>query len=311
MKIVFFASAAIAVPTLQALIEHKHDVRCVVTSPDSKKGRHLSISGTPVKEYAFNNNLAVYQPADLRSKDTIEKLKKIDADLFIVFAYGKILPASVLEIPKKYPLNIHASLLPKYRGAAPINWALINGEPKTGVSIIKMNDSVDEGDIFLQRELSVDDYDNAITLTEKIAHLGSELIIEALERIGKNAVTFKAQQNSFATSAPKLKKADGRINWDSGAEQIRNLVRGCIPWPGAFTFLRNSLVKIWECDVVDSGGTAGEPPGTITSLKKDAIIVSTNSKQLIIKELQMAGAKRLSAQQFIPGHRLKEKEVFK
>lgn len=310
MKMLFFGSGKIALPSLEALIGGSYGVVGVITAPDSRKGRHLSFSQTPIKDYALRNKLKIYQPKDITLQQSIEYINSFDADLFIVFAYGKILPKALLEIPKRYALNIHASLLPKYRGAAPINWALINGELKTGVSIIKMEERIDEGKILAQKEFFIENSDNAMTLGEKLGKLGAGLLCETIERINENNVKFYLQNSQDASFAPKLKKSDGRIHWKASAQQIRDRVRGCIPWPGAFAFFRNKMIKIWECEIMNDNTQGKSSPGAIVSLRKEGLIVATGDKNLLIRALQLENAKRLDAWQFIQGYRLKDGDMF-
>ncbi|MDD5005768.1 MAG: methionyl-tRNA formyltransferase [Candidatus Omnitrophica bacterium] len=303
MKIVFFGSGKIAIPSLDSLIKN-NDVACVVTAPDKKKGRHLPISFTPIKEFALKKELNIFQPEDILAKQSIEYLKKLNADVFIVFSFGKILSRDLLDIPKLFALNIHASLLPKYRGAAPINQALINGEEKTGITIIKMNEKMDEGNILLRKGIGIDYSDNVLTLEEKISKLAAKSLQEALYKINQNEIRLIKQEDKEASYAPKLKKEDGRINWNKQAHQIRNQIRGCLPWPGAFTFYKSTMLKIWDAEVINEIQKKDKClSGTIISLDKKGILVATKEGFLLIKELQSSSGRRLSAWQFIQGHK--------
>lgn len=310
MNIVFFGSGKIAVSSLEALIKNKYKVVCVVTAPDKQKGRGLPVTFTPIKDLAIKKELKIYQPENPSSNDSIEQIRKLRPDLFVVFSYGKILSRELLEIPKKLPVNIHASLLPKYRGAAPINWVLINGEKVTGVSIIKMNEKMDEGDIILKEQIEIAEADTFLTLERKISELAEVLIIETLEKIKNDKVVFIKQDHAQASYAPKLKKEDGRIDWNKSAYLINNQIKGCLPWPGSFTIHKDKPIKIWLAEV--TGVQLGEEckPGSIISCSKDGILVATKKDGLLIKEVQIPSGKRLNAWNFMQGHKLIEGSLF-
>ena len=267
-------------------------------------------SFTPVKDIALKQKLNIFQPQNLSAKVPIKYIKELEADIFIVFSFGKILTNELLNIPKLFALNIHASLLPKYRGAAPINWALINGETKTGITIIKMNERMDEGDILLKKVIKIDYSNNAVALENKLAGLASFSLQEALLKIEKNEFCFLKQNAKGASFAPKLKKDDGRINWNREAEQIRNQIRGCLPWPGTFTFYKNKLIKIWNAEVAGMQIQGKYLPGSIISFDKKGILVSAKDKALLIKELQLSSGKRMDAWQFIQGHKVEKGNKF-
>jgi len=304
MKIIFFASGNIAVPTLEALLKSKHSVVCVVTSPDKKKGRHLKESFTPIKTIAKKKGLAIFQPTKLSSSDSLNNIKSLKPDIFVVFSYGKILPKGMLDIAKVMPINIHASLLPQYRGAAPINKAIINGDAKTGITIIRMNDKMDEGDIISQYEIKINELDNYITIEQKLSQLAAEAIVSSLDNIALGKASFLRQDASMASCAPKLKKEDGRMDWNKSAKDIRNLIRGMLPWPCAFTVLKKQILKIWESEIVYLNFTEKYSPGEIISISKDGILVATKKNALLIKELQAESGKRLKAWQFVQGRNL-------
>ncbi|MDD5618078.1 MAG: methionyl-tRNA formyltransferase [Candidatus Omnitrophica bacterium] len=310
LRIVFFASGKIAVPTLKFLVKNKYNVVCVVTATDAKKGRHLLSSETPIKEAASKYGLDIFQPRDLFSNDSLEYIRRLKPHIFVVFCFGRILSNAMLNIPRKFALNIHASLLPKYRGAAPINWALINGDNKTGVTVIKMNEKMDKGDIFFKKEIDIDLLDNAITLEDKIAEMSPEVLKEALTMIESDKLWFIKQNEKEASLAPKLKKEDGKINWEKSAENIINQIRGCLPWPGTHAFYKNKLVKIWDAEISAQELDKKHPPGAIVDFNKKGILVAARGGFLLIKELQLANGKRLSAWDFIQGHQLKKDEKF-
>ena len=246
MKIIFFGSSHFAVPSLEALIKSRYEVVCVVTQPDKKKGRHLHLGITNVKATAKAAGLTVFQPEKINSLEALEYLKSFSADLFVIVAYGQILSQEILDIPKIFPINIHASLLPKYRGAAPINWAIIKGEKVTGVTIIKVTKKMDSGPVILQKEAPINKTDDAMILEDKLRMLGVELLTEALKEIKNKTFKLTEQDEFKVIMAPKLKKADGCINWDIPADEIYNLIRGCLPWPGAYTYYKGKLLKIFK-----------------------------------------------------------------
>ncbi|MDD4910314.1 MAG: methionyl-tRNA formyltransferase [Candidatus Omnitrophica bacterium] len=307
MDIVFFGSSEFAVKPLQAILESRHKVALVVTQPDRAKGRGLKVSATPVKELAVSKGIEVYQPAAL-DKKCLRALKERQADLFVVVSYGKIIPKPILDIPKTFSINLHASLLPKYRGAAPINRAIISGEKKTGVSIIRMNEKMDAGDILLKDETAISPDDNAVTLAGKLSSLGSRRLIEAIESIDKGGFSLIKQNEKEATFAPKLKKEDGLIDWSCGALQIHDLVRGLAGWPCAFTYYIGKNLKILKA-ALSENDFKGAGPAEVVSVGKSGITVKAGSGAVIIQELQLEGARSMSAREFIAGHKMSPGEV--
>ncbi|MFA4991717.1 MAG: methionyl-tRNA formyltransferase [Candidatus Omnitrophota bacterium] len=302
MKIIFFGSSNFAIPILDVLIKEE-DVALIVTQPDRKKGRDLAMGHTPVKDYAEKNKIKIYQPLRVNDSASIAYLKKADADLFVVVSFGQILSRAVLAVPKKFSLNVHASLLPKYRGAAPINRAIAGGEKATGVTIMRMNEKMDEGDIVLQGSVRIDDEDDAVSLAEKLSRKGAELVRETLRAIRNNELDSAPQDSAKATYAPKLKKDDGLIDWTGSAEEIRGRVRAFVPWPGCFTYLDKKMLKIWKAE--PAGAPAEDArPGEVLKADKDGILVKTGKGVLRIKELQLEGSRRMTAEEFIAGHKL-------
>ncbi|MFC1576583.1 methionyl-tRNA formyltransferase [Candidatus Omnitrophota bacterium] len=308
MKIVFFGSSDFAVPSLERLIESQHKVVTVVTQPDREKGRNLKISATPVKEVATAKDTTVYQPEDVTSPESIKHLKSLKADLFIVVAFGRILPTEVLDIPKLYSMNLHASLLPKYRGAAPINYAVMKGEKKTGLTVIRMNEKMDAGDIMLQRSLEIERTDDAETMSRKLADLGSVLILDAMRFIELDKVKFKTQPQKTMSRASKLTKEDGLVDWKKPNDKIHNMVRGLVPWPCAYTYFGEKMIKIWKSETMPSYQKIY--PGTVIEVRKDFIAVACGKNALIIKELQLEGGKRMSAADFLRGHKIEKSTFF-
>jgi len=309
MKIVFFGSAHFAVPALQALIKSGHELVCVVTQPDKKRGRHLHISGTDIKSMAVSARLKTFQPEDIKSKESVEFLNKLDADLFVIVAYGQILSQEVLDIPKIMPVNIHASLLPRYRGAAPINWAIINADKKTGVSIMYVSRKMDSGPVILQKELKIEDSDTAITIEDKLRLLGADLLMDALKIIDERNYKLLEQDEDKVILAPKLKKEDGLIDWSAPASAIHNQVRGVLPWPGAFTFFRGKMLKIFQTEVLPIFPNHKPAPGEVVRADKHGIVVACGRGFLSLKELQLEAGKRMPAQSFIVGHKIKAGDV--
>jgi len=310
MDIVFFGSSEFAVPALKALLSQGENVSCVVTQPDRKKGRGLFLAATGVKQVAQEAKLKIYQPQDINSAESMRYLRELAADLFVVVAYGQLLSQEVLNIPKIFAVNIHASLLPKYRGAAPVNRAIIDGERKTGVSIIKVIRKMDAGPLLLQKEAPIADEDTAVTLEERLADMGAGLLLEAFERIKENNYNLTAQVEAKATLAPKLKKNDGLIRWERSAVQICNLVRGCLDWPGAFTYYKGKLLKIYKARVSSQVRKfASSNLGEILEASKEGIVVFAGKGNIIIEELQIEGKRRMRVEEFIAGHKILPGEI--
>lgn len=299
MKIIFFGSSEFAVPVIEALRE-KEDVILTVTQPDKKKGRSLKLGATPVKEAASGLDIDVFQPINVNSKDSIQTLKKLGAEMFVVVSFGQILSGELLGIPKLYALNVHGSLLPKYRGAAPINRAIAAGEKETGITVIKMNEKMDEGDILLKESLTIGG-DDAITLSKKLSKMGAEAILKSIDLIKNNRANFTKQDDLQATYAPKLKKEDGFVDWNMAADEICNRVRAFVPWPGCFTHWNGKILKIWKSDMLSE--PARSKPGTISQVTKDAILVNTGNGVLVIRELQIESKRRMKIEEFIAGHK--------
>jgi methionyl-tRNA formyltransferase len=307
MKIIFFGSSEFAVESLEKLANSQNEIVCVVTQPDRKKGRNLLFSSTAVKSTAVKFNLRLLQPEETDS-NFIKTLKKFEAELFVVISYGIILPKELLVIPKKMAINVHASLLPKYRGAAPINWAIIRGEKQTGITIIKMNELMDQGKIIYQKEMAIEDIDTSDTLNRKLSILAAECLIKTIKDIENDKINFIEQDVKKATYAPKLTKSHGAIDWSKSAKEIHNQIRGTIPWPGSYTHWQGKLLKIWESNVLASENRAFRP-GEIIAVSKDGILVKTGQNSLIIETLQLEAAKKLNAEQFICGHKIKQGDI--
>ena len=311
MRIVFFGSAHFAVPALEALIKSEHEVLCVVTQPDKHKGRHLHVSATDVKSTALTAKLKIYQPENIKSKESVKFLQSLEADLFVIVAYGQIFSQEVLDIPKIMPINIHASLLPRYRGAAPINWAIVNGDKKSGVSIMFVTLKMDSGPVITQKEIKIEDKDTAVTQEEKLCLTGAALLIDALKIIENRDYRLIDQDEDKVVIAPKLKKADGLIDWDAPAAAIHNQIRGLVPWPGTFTRYRGKMLKILQVDVLPIFPNHKPVPGEVLRADKKGIVVACGRGFLAIKELQLEAGKRMNAQSLIVGHKLTVGEILK
>ncbi len=313
MKIIFFGSSHFAVPALEGLIKNRHKILCVVTQPDKKKGRHLHLGFTDIKSLAFKSGLDVFQPTDINEAESLRFLKSLNADIFVIVSYGQLLSQAILDIPKVMPLNIHASLLPKYRGAAPINWAVIRGEEKTGVTIMKVTRKMDSGAIIIQESISIKEDDNAVSLGSKLSDMGAQLLLRVLPGIKSGKYELTAQDEKEVTYAPKLKKGDGLIHWDSPAKDILNLIRGAVSWPGAFTHYRGKMLKVYRGKVIRqrAGVPAGCLPGQLLDVSKDGICVLAGKDALLIQELQIEGGRRMETEEFISGHKILLGEHFK
>lgn len=314
MKIVFFGTSEFAVPSLKALLASKHKVVCAVTQPDRKRGRMLKLSPTPIKSAALSSDIPVYQPEDASSADSAAYLKELGADLFVVVSFGQILKKDILSIPKIFSVNVHGSLLPKYRGAAPTNWAIIKGERTTGVTVIRMNEKMDEGDIILKEQLPIGCEDTNITLSEKLSGLGASALMKVVKAIdeGVKNIVFTAQSGPLASYAPKLKKEDGLIDWKDPAADINNKVRGSFPWPGAYTHYDGRILKILMTAIVDGGDMQDAAPGTVIgSSAQNGILVRTGSGAIAIKYLKPEGKKEMDAGAFLLGHKLPKGYLFR
>lgn len=303
MRIVFFGTPFFALPTLKALL-HSEEVIAVITQPDKRKGRDHMSSPSPVKEFALDNEIKVLQPVKIKDPLFLDELRDMNPEIIIVAAYGKILPLQILSLPEHGCINVHASLLPKYRGAAPIQWAIINGEKKTGVTTMLMDEGMDTGAILLQKETDIYDDDNAGTLGGRLADTGASLLIETIKKIKEGILTPSLQEGD-PSYAPPLKKEDGRLNWERTAGDIFNFVRGMYPWPCAYCYLNEERIKITKVKTIEGTGAAGriEKAG-------EELIVGTGEGLISIIELQPEGKRLMTAKDFLQGRRLKEGMFF-
>mgnify|MGYP002537042833 CR=1 FL=1 len=304
MRIVFMGTPDFAVGSLQALCESgKHEILAVVTQPDRPKGRGNKLLQTPVKEYALAQGLTVYQPQKVKTPEFVELLHELQPELIVVAAFGQFLSKEILELPKYGCINVHASLLPKYRGAAPIQYAIIKGEKESGVTIMQMNEGVDTGDMLTRVVVPIAPKETAETLFDKLAKAGAELIVETLPRLEAGEIIPVPQDESQASHVKMMGKSLGRIDWNKDAVTIERLVRGLNSWPSAYTYFQEKSVKIWDCDVVENDTT--EAPGTIIAVAKDSFDVATGKGTLRIRELQLEGKKRMDTRTFLLGNQWK------
>ena len=302
MNIIFFGTSGFAVASLKALAGSGHRVLLVVTQPDRKKGRYLKLTPPPVKEITSGMDIPVFQPQDASSPESIERLRALKPDLFVVVSFGQLLSGEVLSLPKKFSINLHASLLPRYRGAAPINWAIIQGEETTGVSVFRLEEGMDSGDIILDKAVPVDKNDDAVTLAGKLSEIGADVLADTIGLIEEGKAGFRRQDEKFVSFAPKLKKSDGLINWDLPAINLHNLVRGLLPWPGAFTHFKGKIIKILSAETAPYKDN-GERPGQIIGIERGAgIIVKAKEGALQIQKLQLEGSKPMGFEEFARGH---------
>lgn len=295
LKIVFMGTPEFSIPSLKKLTDSDHTVSAVVTAPDKERGRGKKVSFTPVKEFALNNNITVLQPEKLKDQNFVDALKNIDADLFVVVAF-RILPAEVFTLPKFGAFNLHGSLLPKYRGAAPIQWALINGETETGLTTFFIKEKVDTGNIIFKEKIMIDNEDNFGTLHDKMSAAGAELVLKTVNAVAEGNYTLSEQDNTLATLAPKITNEICSIDFSKPAVEIHNLVRGLSPFPCAYFMYDDKKVKIYKTKIVNEEIS----PGKIKEKKKELFIgCGKNSLQII--ELQLEGRKRLTTEEFLRG----------
>ena len=309
MKIIFFGSSHFALPALRALIKSGHELLCVVTQPDKKKGRHLHLAATDVKSIATDARLKIFQPDDIKARESLNFLKKLGADLFVIIAYGQIFSQDVLDIPAIMPINIHASLLPRYRGAAPINWAIINGDKKSGLTVMYVTRRMDSGPVMLQKEIKIEPQDTSVTLEEKLSQAAPGILMDALKIIEARNYRLLEQDEGEVVLAPKLTKQDGLIDWNTPAVDIHNQIRGALPWPGAFTGYRGKLLKIFQADPLAVFPSHKPLAGEVVRADKHGIIVAAGRGFLEIKELQLEAARRMPAGSFVMGHKLIAGEI--
>lgn len=310
MKIVFMGTPDFAAGALDALVKAGHEIVLVVTQPDKPKGRGGQMAFPPVKEYALAHGLTVYQPERIKRPEAVEELKKYPADIFVVAAFGQILSQEILDMPPYGCLNIHASLLPKYRGASPIQHVIIDGEEKTGITVMQMNAGLDTGDMLYKKETVIEDTDNFETLHDKLMVLGGEAITEALELLQKGSLVPEQQKDELSCYAPLITKAMGKLDFSREAAQLDRQIRGMTPWPSAYTSCNGKQLKIWKAvPTVETAKEEGKAqPGEILEVTRDCIRVAAGKGSLKIYELQLEGKKRMTTHDFLLGVKLQAGE---
>ena len=308
MRVIFMGTPDFAVETVNAIAEAGHEIVLVVTQPDKPKGRGKNVQFSPVKECALAHGLEIFQPKRIREPENIPFLQKYNADVMVVAAFGQILPKEILDMTPYGCINVHGSLLPKYRGAAPIQWAVINGEEFAGVTIMQMDIGVDTGDMLTKREIRVAEDETGGSLFDRLAKVGAELLVETLDLLQEGKVKPVPQNPEEATHTRMISKEFGNIDWTRPAVEIERLVRGLNPWPSAYTHLNGKNLKLWQAGVVDENSVL--KPGTIVKVTKNEILVQTGAGMLSLLEVQLEGKKRMPVDAFLRGYPLEEKTVF-
>lgn len=310
MRIIFMGTPDFSVPTLQTLIESGHEVVAVVTQPDKPKGRGKEIQMPPVKEVALAHQIPVYQPVRARDAGFIEEMKALQPDVMVVIAFGQILSGDLLAVPKYGCINIHASLLPKYRGASPIQWAVINGDKESGITTMMMAEGMDTGDMLDMLTVTLDEKETGGSLFDRLSVLGGELILKTLDKIEDGSIVRIPQDHDQATYVKKISKAMGDIDWSLPAAEIERLIRGLNPWPSAYTRWNGKLLKIWGADVLGDHNHSEGEPGQVLAAAGDVLTVQTGDGILQINSLQLEGKKRMDAAAFLRGYPIEQGYIF-
>ncbi len=301
MRLIFFGTPEFALPLLKALLNSEHKVQAVVTQPDRQSGRGRRITSCPVKLEAQRTGLKIFQPHHVKDKDFINELKTLNPAVIVVVAYGQILPSEIIHLPEFGCINIHASLLPEYRGAAPINWAIINGEEKTGITTMLIDKGMDTGHVLLQEETEINKEDTAGSLSRRLSKIGADVLMQTLEGLEKRSLKPKPQSGDVSY-APLLKKVDGLIRWSKSARELSNLIRGVNPWPGAYSFLEGEKVKILRVASTDGSGEAG----VICKKTREELLVGTGGGLLSLLEIQPSGKPAMTVKAFLQGRKIKQ-----
>ena len=309
MKIVFMGTPDFAVGALEAIIRAGHEVVCVVTQPDKPKGRGKEIQFPPVKECALRYGIPVFQPVKIKTAEAVEELRGYDAELFVVAAFGQILSSEILHMPKYGCINIHASLLPKYRGAAPIQWAILDGEKQTGVTIMQMNEGLDTGDMLTKTVVEIAPDETGDSLHDKLMEAGAQLVVDTIPLLEQGSLTPEKQDDEKSCYAKMLQKSLGRIDWNKEAVVLERLIRGLNSWPGSYTKFRNKNLKIWEaeCGTLENKTAV---PGEVLAVTKESIEIQTGEGSLLLKSVQPEGKKRMAVKDFLLGYPVKAGERF-
>lgn len=307
MNVIFMGTPGFAVPTLEKLHESRHNLVLVVTQPDKPSGRGKKLRKSEVKERAEKLGLKIFQPDKIKKQENIDLLKSYNPDVIVVVAYGQILNKEILTLPKYGCINVHASLLPKLRGAAPLNWAIINGETKTGITTMQMDVGLDTGDMLLKSEVEIDENINVGELHDILMHKGAELLIETLDKLEKNELTPKKQDDSLSSYAPILNNENRKINWNLPAKSIHNLIRGLSPWPAAYFTLDEKTVKVYSSSYINND--SDYEPGYVIKANNEGIFVKAKDGIVILKEIQMPGKKKMPVEAYLRGNKFPEKII--
>ena len=307
MNVIFMGTPGFAVPTLEKLHESKHNLVLVVTQPDKPSGRGKKLKKSEVKETAEKLGLNIFQPDKIKKQENIDLLKSYNPDVIVVVAYGQILNKEILTLPKYGCINVHASLLPKLRGAAPLNWAIINGETKTGITTMQMDVGLDTGDMLLKSEVEIDENINVGELHDILMHKGAELLIETLDKLEKNELTPKKQDDSLSSYAPILNNENRKINWNLPAKSIHNLIRGLSPWPAAYFTMDEKTVKVYSSSYINDD--SDYEPGYVIKANNEGIFVKAKDGIVILKEIQMPGKKKMPVEAYLRGNKFPEKII--
>ena len=307
MKLVFMGTPEFSVPSLEALLAGEWEIQAVVTQPDRRQGRGHKVRYSPIKEIALEAGVPVLQPEEVAELSFVEKLKGLNPDAIVVVAFGQLIPSAVLHLPRHGCINVHPSLLPRYRGAAPIQQAIIDGCSKTGITTMLLDEGWDTGDILLQREVTIEPSDTAESLEERLALLGAEVLIETLTRLGDGSLEPTPQDETQVTYTQKLTRESGNISWESPTVEIIDLVRGLVPWPGAFTMHRGEVLKIWEATKSQQETIA--VPGTILGVSQSGIIVATGSGCISLEVVQPPNRARMRGRDYANGYRIEPGEI--
>lgn len=314
MRIIFMGTPDFAVPVLQSLINSRHEVVAVVTQPDRPKGRGKNMQFSPVKECALAHNIPVMQPVNVSVPEVIDELRAYEPELIVVVAFGQFVTKKIREMPKYGCINVHASLLPKYRGAGPIQWAVINGEKESGVTTMYMCREIDKGDMLLKDTVTLDPKETGDSLHDKLSMMGGPLLLKTIDQLEDGSAVRIPQCEEESTYAPKLEKTMGNIDWTMDADRIERLVRGLNSWPGTFTKIHGKTVKIWDCDVVRqetlTENQAAAKPGTVIVSEKDQLIVKAGNGALSLRMLQPEGKKNMTVDAYLRGYPIAQGELF-
>lgn len=308
MRVVFMGTPDFSVPTLQKLIDEKHEVVAVVTQPDKPKGRGKAVQFTPVKELAVKYDIPVLQPKRIKQNEEFyAQMKELNPDVMVVIAFGQILPKEILDLPKYGCVNVHASLLPKYRGSAPIQWVILDGEKETGITTMMMDVGIDTGDMLLKKVVPLEEKETGGSLHDKLSAIGGDLLIETLKQLEDGSITRIPQGNAETNYAKMLTKDMGKIDFNCPAVQLERLIRGLNPWPSAYTSMHGKTLKIWDANVVE--GNKDAKPGEIIAVTKTSFTVMTGENALEIMEMQLEGKKRMTTEAFLRGYQVEKGEV--